>query len=155
MQRALWLAWLALACIPSVAAQEEAGYEYWISEAVHDSLAQRIVRGREARPDRGFYLIWRGYGGNEWGVELAEGPSFPCDSVRVATANRFLVLAGERFAIVPESDNLFGVSGRVPDPFDPDAPPRRIRSMCGPECPYTVRFNIRGEITAVENEWRE
>jgi len=151
MRLALLVIVIFAASASSARAQERREYQYFISAEVHNTLLDRIERERLGRPERAFFLIINGYGGREWGLELQEY-SGVCDTTSVATSSRFITLDGERFRVVSDADNWFGVYSWYQNPFDPIGTLRPLRRSCMRHWPYIVRFNMRGEITGVENE---
>ncbi len=136
---------------PGAGAQDESGLEYWISEAVHDTLAAQIEAIHAERPAANVYLIWRVYSDAERGLtvaELGEG----CVERRVATAGRYLRLRGERIPIIPSDDNTYAVSGWASNPFDPSGPQRPMRCYNIVEFAFTVRFDPQGQIVEAGRE---
>ena len=92
-----------------------------------------------------FFLLWRFYDVDVRGLSVIAGPGTMCDTPRLKATARFIVLNGERFRLLSDDDDAFGVSGGTPDPLNPsEERPKRCMSMH--HWPYTVRFDTSGQL---------
>ena len=127
---------------------EPDGLRYWISLAVHDTLAVFVRETRGIDPDGSVYFVWRVSGPDDRTITVERSPT-GCSAVLVANAGRYLSVDGEHFPLVVGEDYYAVYEERLgmPHPALREGVGLRPQSLTGcwggSEFPMAVRFSLR------------